>query len=201
MSTIIKLNVGGQLFTTTEDTLSSDGGYHMLASMAKHGSNKIDGGVFIDRDPTVFHWILNYLRGSKVLPELYIETDVENVEYSLLCEEAEFYTLENLVIRLKHMKSPVFKKQENVVVNRIKYTIVDHSKDAYLVTRGGQTFKLPPTNEIETTTVEIGDEVMAWHAGQHGRRPGICMAIENKGYTIQFKQSTQCLCNKTGVRF
>ena len=88
------------------------------------------------------------------------------------------------------------------MVNCIKDTVVDHSKDAYLVTRGGQTFKLPPTNGIETTTVQIGDEVMAWHAGQHGRRPGTCMAIEKRGYTIQFKQSVeQALCNKTGVRF
>ena len=68
----IKLNIGGQIFMTSLSTLTRDS-KSMLASMfsgrfdLKPGE---DGSYFIDRDPTHFCYILNYLRtGEVILPE------------------------------------------------------------------------------------------------------------------------------------
>jgi len=204
MENIVKLNIGGQLFLTTRDTINNKGDFHMLASMLKHGSTKIDGYLFIDRNPTVFHWILNYLRGSKVLPVHFLHDDekVVNPEFLLLCEEAEFYALENLTIRLKHIISPSFKHSDNILVNSVKYTICGISKEAFMVTRQGQTFKLPPTTGIQITSVEVGDVVMAYHQPSSRRKSGICMAIEHKNYTIQFNNNIgQDICKLSGIRF
>ena len=203
---IVKLNIGGQLFLTTRDTINNKGDVHMLAAMLKHGSKKIDGYLFIDRNPTVFPWILNYLRGSKVLPPryLYINDDekVVNPEFLLLCEEAEFYTLENLTICLKHILSPSFKTSDNISVSGVKYTICGISNEGYMITRQNQTYKLPATTDIRLTTIEVGDVVMAWHGPSSKRKPGICMAIENKDCTIQFNNGIgQDICKLSGIRF
>ena len=202
----MKLNIGGQLFVTTRDTINNKGGFHMLASMLKHGSTKIDGYLFVDRNPTVFHWILNYLRGSKVLPVLYLsihdDEKIVNPEFLLLCEEAEFYTLENLTVCLKHIISPSFKKDDTILVSRVKYTICGITEEGYMITRQNQTYKLPCTTDIQITTIEIGDVVMAWHAPSSKRKPGICMAIEHKDCTIQFNNGVgQDICKLSGIRF
>ena len=68
---IVKLNVGGQHFTTSLQTLTRDP-YSMLAAMFS-GRHEVqtteDGSFFIDRDGTYFRFILNYLRnGELILP-------------------------------------------------------------------------------------------------------------------------------------
>ena len=67
---IVKLNVGGQYFTTSRQTDPNS----MLAAMFS-GRHRIettgDGTFFIDRDGTYFRFILNYLRnGELILPPL-----------------------------------------------------------------------------------------------------------------------------------
>lgn len=205
---MVKLNVGGQLFITTNETLNNKGGFNMLAAMVKHGSKKIDGYIFIDRNPTVFHWILNYLRGSKVLPNqyLYISDDetikIINPEFLLLCEEAEFYSLENLNLRLKHMINPSFRTNDHIKVNNKKFTICAITKEGFIVTRQGNRYNLPPSSTISQTTIEIGDVVMAYHQPSSRRKPGICMGIEHKDYTIQFNNGIgQDICKQSGIRF
>ena len=69
---IVKLNVGGQYFTTSLQTLTRDPN-SMLAAMFS-GRHRIettgDGTFFSDRDGTYFRFILNYLRnGELILPE------------------------------------------------------------------------------------------------------------------------------------
>ena len=86
----IKLNIGGQIFMTSLSTLTRDP-KSMLASMfsgrfdLKPGE---DGSYFIDRDPTHFRYILNYLRTGKViLPE-------KKVARRELQLEAEFFNVQ-----------------------------------------------------------------------------------------------------------
>ncbi|RCN25806.1 K+ channel tetramerization domain protein [Ancylostoma caninum] len=67
MSNIVVLNVGGERFTTTKETLMSN-----LCRENTYFANLDDskGEIFIDRDPKVFMFILNYLRDGKVaIPE------------------------------------------------------------------------------------------------------------------------------------
>lgn len=104
--TVVPLNVGGVLFTTSLDTLRSErfgGGNEfevgsMLASMF---SGRIptrqdsEGRFFIDRDGRLFHHILNYLRDGKFPVSL---TSSERWE---LEREASFYGLEALAGHLR----------------------------------------------------------------------------------------------------
>ena len=89
---IIKLNVGGQYFTTSKTTLLADknsmlgamfSGYHKLT---KSG----DDSYFIDADGTYFHIILNFLRGR-----ISDVSDLPKDEETLgkLRAEADFYHL------------------------------------------------------------------------------------------------------------
>ncbi|VDM73913.1 unnamed protein product [Strongylus vulgaris] len=58
------LNVGGTRFYTTVDTLRNSAAAEnsIFVSM-----DYAKGEVFIDRDPTVFKYILNYLRDGRVI--------------------------------------------------------------------------------------------------------------------------------------
>ena len=94
---IVKLNVGGQYFTTSLQTLRSDPN-SMLAAMFS-GRHKLettgDGSFFIDRDGTHFRFILNYLRDRKlILPEG--ATFLKELE-----AEAKFYQLQGILDALK----------------------------------------------------------------------------------------------------
>ena len=104
----VRLNVGGQHFTTSLETLTKDPN-SMLAAMF---SGKFDmkpaedGAFFIDRDGTHFRFILNYLRrGKLILP----------ANAACLAEleaEANFYQIQGLLDELKS-KTPF---QESEIV-------------------------------------------------------------------------------------
>ena len=68
----VELNVGGQHFTTSLQTLTKDPGSMLHAMFSGRFDTKPakDGSCFIDRDGTHFRYILNYLRtGRLLLPE------------------------------------------------------------------------------------------------------------------------------------
>ena len=105
-SSTVKLNVGGQHFTTSVQTLTKDPN-SMLAAMF---SGKFDmkpsedGSFFIDRDGTHFRFILNFLRTGKLtLPEG--ATFTKELE-----EEAEFYQIQGLIDALRAAKLTVTNK-------------------------------------------------------------------------------------------
>ena len=92
----VNLNIGGQHFTTSIQTLTKDPD-SMLAAMfsGRFELNPCeDGAFFIDRDGTHFRYILNYLRSGKLnLPE---NTTFEKE----LLEEAEFYQIQGMIDEL-----------------------------------------------------------------------------------------------------
>ncbi|RCN44487.1 K+ channel tetramerization domain protein [Ancylostoma caninum] len=87
MSNIVVLNVGGERFTTTRETLMSN-----LCRENTYFANLDDykGEIFIDRDPKVFMFILNYLRDGKVaIPEdQFVRTRIR--------QEAEYFCMDKL---------------------------------------------------------------------------------------------------------
>ena len=102
----VKLNVGGQHFTTSVQTLTKDPN-SMLAAMFS-GKFEMqpseDGSFFIDRDGTHFRFILNFLRTGKLtLPEG--ATFTKELE-----EEAEFYQIQGLIEALRDAKLTVTNK-------------------------------------------------------------------------------------------
>lgn len=72
--TCVKLNVGGQCFEITLSTLHTGGGADNMLAAIFSGRHELvkgeDNAVFIDRDPTWFGLILNYMRGASIqIPE------------------------------------------------------------------------------------------------------------------------------------
>ncbi|KAL1453224.1 hypothetical protein WDU94_007388, partial [Cyamophila willieti] len=94
----VKLNVGGTHFLTTRITLARDPN-SFLYRLCREDSDLISekdetGAYLIDRDPTYFSPILNYLRHGKLV----INKDL--AEEGVL-EEAEFYNIAELVRLVK----------------------------------------------------------------------------------------------------
>uniref|UniRef100_A0A1I7T5D5 BTB domain-containing protein n=1 Tax=Caenorhabditis tropicalis TaxID=1561998 RepID=A0A1I7T5D5_9PELO len=88
----VKLNVGGTIFQSTHFTLTKFNGYFrkMLESGDTVEKNRF-GYIFIDRDPTHFRLILNFMRDGDVdLPES--ENEIREI-----LREAEFYSLDRLL--------------------------------------------------------------------------------------------------------
>uniref|UniRef100_A0A7I5E6L4 BTB domain-containing protein n=1 Tax=Haemonchus contortus TaxID=6289 RepID=A0A7I5E6L4_HAECO len=84
----VVLNVGGTKFSTTEATLRSrPSGEDYLFNTLDYSK----GEVFIDRDPTLFKYILNYLRDGRVM------FADDPLTAALLFQEAKFYGLGHLV--------------------------------------------------------------------------------------------------------
>lgn len=82
---MITLNIGGTIFLTTKETLSSRGS-HFFSNLVQYSN---DADFFIDRDGTHFRFVLNFLRGSTYLPKQ------RNILLELL-HEADFYCLQEL---------------------------------------------------------------------------------------------------------
>ncbi|CAI4225806.1 unnamed protein product [Auanema sp. JU1783] len=82
----VNVNIGGKLFSTTEETLLK---IPKILSYVKDGI-PIET-LFIDRDPEVFKYILNFVRDNRVImPD-------DNLITALLYQEAKFYELDALV--------------------------------------------------------------------------------------------------------
>ena len=96
-NSVIKLDVAGTIFKTTQGTLLSDQN-SMLAKMfstERNGripavSQQDTGAYFIDRCPKYFGIILNFLRGGVV-------EKGANVDLKFLRNEAEYFCIEGLV--------------------------------------------------------------------------------------------------------
>ena len=102
-SSTVKLNVGGQHFTTSMQTLTKDPNSMLAAMFSGRFDMKPseDGSFFIDRDGTHFRFILNFLRTGKLtLPEG--ATFIKELE-----EEAEFYQIQGLIDALRPAKLTV----------------------------------------------------------------------------------------------
>ncbi|TXG50535.1 hypothetical protein EZV62_023059 [Acer yangbiense] len=85
-SNVVTIDVGGQIFQTTKQTLSSAGPKSILSRLAESSHR------FIDRDPELFSVLLSLLRTGN-LPSKAKAFDVED-----LVEESRFYNIESLLI-------------------------------------------------------------------------------------------------------
>ena len=98
----IKLDIGGQMFTTSLLTLTKDP-ESMLAAMFS-GRHKLrqegDGSYFIDRDGVHFRYILNYLRDGCLKEGTLPNNDVL---WGELLNEAEYFQLGDLIEYLKSL--------------------------------------------------------------------------------------------------
>ncbi|ESP01381.1 hypothetical protein LOTGIDRAFT_157561 [Lottia gigantea] len=96
----VKLNVGGTVFLTTRTTLERDPQSFLNRLVQDDEDNGLNtdkdenGAYLIDRDPTYFGPVLNYLRHGKLV----LNKDL--AEEGVL-EEAEFYNIRDLIKLIK----------------------------------------------------------------------------------------------------
>lgn len=90
---MIKVNIGGTVFTTSKTTLCSRSTFFSTLLAKENADRDEQGNLFVDRDPKHFAFILNYLRDSKCF--LGNNDESELIE---ILNEATFYCL----VDLKH---------------------------------------------------------------------------------------------------
>ncbi|KAH8347235.1 BTB/POZ domain-containing protein KCTD9 [Drosophila kikkawai] len=96
----VKLNVGGQIYATTIDTLVGREPDSMLARMFLQDGNMVpserdeQGAYLIDRSPRYFEPIINYLRHGQFVCD-------SNVSILGVLEEARFFGIYSLVTHLE----------------------------------------------------------------------------------------------------
>ena len=93
----IFLNVGGHTYETTASTLARVEYFDSLVQW----NQQVTQPIFIDRDGRFFAYILNFLRGSQVLPN-----DEETLNHLLV--EADFYGMTELVNNIREHKNKIF---------------------------------------------------------------------------------------------
>ena len=97
----IRLDIGGQVFVTSLDTLTKIPGSLFDSMFSGRWSTKVDsdGSFFIDRDPTVFSFLLNFLREY---PNIFMRrSHLSDVQVQLLRRDADFYRIIPLLHHLK----------------------------------------------------------------------------------------------------
>jgi len=134
----VKLNVGGKIFATTIGTLTmeKDTFFTGLFSGAFSTRRDNDGAILIDRDPTWFHLILNYLRGVDV--RLIIQQLALHDKYALL-QEVSYYSISSL----EDLINPAWTldpscKHSTLQLSNANLTVTKTGRDGYSTILGQQ---------------------------------------------------------------
>jgi len=85
----VNLNIGGKQFTTSVQTLKSCTGSYFDVLLS--GKWEVKDTIFVDRNPSVFKFVLDFLRGEKVPVDLLTPLQCLQLE-----KDAEFYQLPTL---------------------------------------------------------------------------------------------------------
>jgi len=94
-NSIVKLDIGGHMYKTSVTTLTTLSGYFQVMFSGRYEVQKDeDGAIFIDRDGSLFKYILNFLRQGKV-PKQLAPLDIEE-----LLSEAEYYQIDDSFVNL-----------------------------------------------------------------------------------------------------
>jgi len=106
---VVKLNVGGKVFATSLATLTKYPNSYFGVMFSERWNTKPaeDGCYFIDKNPNVFHIILDYLRGEE------LDLEITPTEKKHLIRDAQFYQLEELAEMLEGTAEFVFTKSPN----------------------------------------------------------------------------------------
>jgi len=124
----IKLNIGGKEFTTTIHTLKSQENSYFSALLS--GRWEVKDTIFVDRDGTVFNFVLDFLRGEEIPTEF-----LSPFQLHLLKKDAEFYQLPALlnIITPSCIFSPTLKSPSIVLCDNDKTATVENVRYASYV--------------------------------------------------------------------
>jgi hypothetical protein len=171
---IIQINVGGKKFATRYDTLLSvkDNLFHKIIMSGKMDIRK---GIFIDRSPTYFWVILDYLRYQKFNPARFttdqlIEIKDEVLYYEILTIEG---ILEKTTQTLEYVKINVSAWYDGIPVDA--KSLLDPNLNIGVITNSPGWMEVEFNKEVEFENLEIGgftgksDWVYSTGYGANGR--------------------------------
>jgi hypothetical protein len=92
---IVNLNVGGIYFATRRSTLAQSDSFFSAAVRTHPDCAE----MFVDRDPTHFRHVLNWLRGVRSLP-------IDATTLRELRQEADYYNMHDMVATIARSPSP-----------------------------------------------------------------------------------------------
>ncbi|XP_034484975.1 BTB/POZ domain-containing protein KCTD3 [Drosophila innubila] len=150
---LVNLNVGGQRFSTSRQTLTWIPDTFFTALLSGRISSLRDehNAIFIDRDPTLFSIILNYLRTKDI--------DIKNCEIRALRHEAEYYGVTPLTKRLALCED------------------LNHSSCGDVIFYGFLAAPAMPPNDALQATIEVNSQMEPSTSGGAGARPGSMVRV------------------------
>lgn len=107
-SEIVKLNVGGKSFVTFKKTLLTAPWFETFFSGKFKKPDMINNEYFVDRDPTIFLDVLNYLRDGKTIQFSNFENKKHFNRFVFECEYFGI-TIENTWEKLLYTNSKIIK--------------------------------------------------------------------------------------------
>ena len=98
-SEIVTLNVGGMIYTTSVNALTTDPDSMLGVMFGKDFPSQTDGDGrhFIDADGSLFKYVLNFLRRNR----LALPTDFD--QYEALLAEAEFFQIQPMIEEIRRV--------------------------------------------------------------------------------------------------
>ena len=138
---IVRLNIGGREYVTSKSTLQMDP-EGMLATMisGRVPSAKINDAYFIDRDPDLFCYVLEFLRTG------HVELPNSEGSWRRLEREADFFMLPSLqqLIRSKLLQAEDDGRRFNIMMtaNMIHAEMLELRKENMMTANGSITMSL-----------------------------------------------------------
>lgn len=164
---VVTLNVGGQMFSSTLETLTEEPCLFTKMFSGRHELPEHQGAVFVDRDPTHFRYpgaagatvhsffalrvLLNYLR-----TRTFIEPKSPEIRAELRLE-AEYYQIASLVRHLAYQSDPT------TVAERLFFGVDLHHPAVSIAADMLQASYRGPCAKF----IYAGVANLAWHSGRH----------------------------------
>jgi hypothetical protein len=152
----IRLNIGGQFFATTMGTLTADRNSMFAAMLSGRYPVEVDdsGAMFIDRDPTHFRHILNFLRDGALFDSL----EDANADFRAeIMREARFYQCSGLISYLEAQQKRLQLKNSQELTSEKRWKLLPNVSAADL------------SSKFAELTAEDGYEFHSW---VQGSQPG-----------------------------
>jgi hypothetical protein len=202
----VRLNVGGTIFETKIETLNQSDNYFTRNILNKTNFQHDAKPFFIDRDPELFKYVLDYLRGQSIF--LNDDSPLSSTfMQKQLCDEAIFYGITNLEKALNyHIKQNVGSGSAVPILDlwkKLEMTRHEYIKESSKRFPGSRVsypsdfdIKLHPTNrprpskkQVQMQIEMLEDQMREWRIDDK--------IVETKSFLLQSVKNLQTLAPKS----
>jgi hypothetical protein len=157
---IVALNIGGKLFATRKETLLSPKD-SLFCDIIQSNRFKLDKEIFIDRDPKLFPYILEFLRSGNINFKRFNQ---ENKD--ALLREAEYYGIKDLSNNIHEINKPIkfisfdinlpYLVNDKTIGSNNLEDIIDLSKNEGICANAPARIIIELNQEWEFAEIEVG---------------------------------------------